>query len=70
MLQDSTRYEKTAKLLEKFDPDYVPPTPGKQLQQQALRKAFIPGTPGAPRSQAVIQFLATAQHTGKEHQKC
>ena len=47
-LQDSTRYEKTAKLLERFDPDYVPPTPRKQQQQHALRTAFIPPTPRAP----------------------
>ncbi len=45
VLQDSTRYEKTAKLLEGFDPDYVPPTPRKQQQQHALRTAFIPPTP-------------------------
>lgn len=25
--QDSTRYEKTHQLLEKYDPDYVPPSP-------------------------------------------
>ena len=48
VLQDSTRYEKTAKLLEQFDPDYVPPTPRRQQQQQALRTAFIPATPRAP----------------------
>ena len=46
--QDSTRYEKTAKLLERFDPDYVPPTPRKQQQQHALRTAFIPPTPRGP----------------------
>ena len=47
-MQDSTRYEKTAKLLERFDPDYVPPTPRKQQQQHALRTAFIPPTPRGP----------------------
>ncbi|CAL8460568.1 g97 [Coccomyxa elongata] len=29
-LKDSTHYEKTLKLLEKYDPDFVPPTPRKQ----------------------------------------
>ncbi len=39
--QDSTHYEKTLKLLEKYDPDYVPPTP---------RKQYLPRLgPGSPR---------------------
>ncbi|CAK0742861.1 hypothetical protein CVIRNUC_001426 [Coccomyxa viridis] len=51
-LKDSTRYEKTAKLLESYDPDYVPPTPRKQQQQQALRTAYIPGSAKAPSTPA------------------
>ena len=62
MLQDSTRYEKTAKLLESYDPDYVPPTPRKQQQQQALRTAYIPGTPKAPATQAAVG-CATYDHS-------
>ncbi len=42
LCQDSTHYEQTLKLLEKFDPDYVPPTPRKQ-QQPLMRMG--PGTP-------------------------
>jgi hypothetical protein len=40
--QDSTHYEKTLKLLEKYDPDYVPPTPRKH---QPLTPRMVPGTP-------------------------
>ena len=29
LLQDSTRYEKTQKLLEKYDPEYVPSSPSR-----------------------------------------
>ena len=36
-LQDSTRYEKTQALLERYDPDYVPPTP-----RSAARGAGMP----------------------------
>ena len=55
VMQDSTRYEKTAKLLESYDPDYVPPTPRKQQQQQALRTAYIPGAAKPPATPAAVR---------------
>ena len=68
MLQDSTRYEKTAKLLESYDPDYVPPTPRKQQQQQALRTAYIPGTPKAPANQAAVRCPTQNHSAPNMHQ--
>lgn len=62
-LQDSTRYEKTATLLERFDPDYVPPTPRKQQQQHALRTAFIPPTPRAPGVPTPVHSMAAKTST-------
>lgn len=75
-MQDSTRYEKTAKLLERFDPDYVPATPRKQQQQHALRAAYIPGMSRAPGQQLAVQFPCASgtskpqMHAGEMHVAC
>ena len=41
-MQDSTRYDKTQKLLEKYDPDYEVPTPRK-LPPAPLPRQVTPG---------------------------
>lgn len=45
-MQDSTRYDKTQSLLEKYDPDYEAPTPRKPLPAP-LPRQVTPG-PMAP----------------------
>ena len=42
--QDSTRYDKTQKLLEKYDPEYVPSSPSKGLSNSThFASASTPG---------------------------
>lgn len=43
-LQDSTRYDKTQKLLEKYDPEYVPSSPSRGFSNST--HFAPPSTPG------------------------
>lgn len=55
--QDSTHYEKTLKLLEKYDPDYVPPTPRKVLQMSRT----APGMLNNPQEVSVMPIVLRLQ---------
>lgn len=60
-VQDSTRYEKTQKLLEKYDPDYEAPTPRKPPPPPLPRQA-TPG-PATPLPHQVHTPLAPPGNT-------
>ena len=42
-MQDSTRYDKTQKLLQKYDPEYVPSSPSRATSSSTHFAASTPG---------------------------
>ena len=55
-LQDSTRYDKTQKLLEKYDPEYVPSSPSKGFSNSThFAPPMTPGLRHRPMSSVQAQ---------------
>lgn len=67
LLQDSTRYQKTQALLEKYDPEYVPPSPRGAGQ---MSHAFASPEPRKRLAELLARSAVAVLIAGTQEQAC